>query len=559
MTSPNVPVGSAFPSMEAAREAVTFDLLSRRLSYFAFRASKTITDYRCLLNRAPDSRSTSASSESCPFRVYIAYTKSSDTYVLRKSVEHTCPPSTHENFRLFNSQRFVQAQLRPHIEQNRTEKPRNLANSLLSEKGIGVNYKAAQRARLALCESAQGEESGEIASIKPFLDAVSVGDDGAFVHFERDANKKFQRAFIMPRSCVAIWKLSPRILVADACHFETNIPGHVLGASFLDAARNTVFLAWGVSVDEENDDNWQAFFRFISSGFESSNLDSSKLAIISDRKNGLVPAFQSVFPTGFQYHCIEHLAKDIRAVFNPKVEMLFRSLPPQNKEQHYVSRLLEIQAVDPVAVEYIRGNDPSTWAKWAAPLVDFPKYDNGTSYNTMKSIWGHALEQKKLNYAGFLFHVWKNVMGTLFERRNAIDGQKRYTDYSFGIFSSEEEASRQVFEVLRSTNTTALVDDERVDVEARTCTCLMWEDLKIPCRHAIAFLRYLGLPAEPYIDPMYSIGTYSTAYTGSLKAVSFSSVGMDDTLPPSNLRAAERPRPPGRPSLGKTGVKRKCP
>ena len=162
----------------------------------------------------------------------------------------------------------------------------------------------------------------------------------------------------------------PQILAVDACHFETQIPGHILGASFLDAARHIVFLAWGISVENENRDNWESFLSFISHAFESSGLESRKIAVIGDRGKGLVPACQNVFNTGFQYHCIQHITENVRTTFNANVEKLFRARPPQNREQFCLPRLLEIQAINPAAAEYIRAIDPRTWTKWAAPLAD---------------------------------------------------------------------------------------------------------------------------------------------------------------------------------------------
>ena len=55
-----------------------------------------------------------------------------------------------------------------------------------------------------------------------------------------------------------------------------------------------------------------------------------------------------------------------------------------------------------------------------------------------------------------------------------------------------------------------------VNLVDRTCRCGKWQNLKIPCSHAIIALQHLGQDATIYIDPCYSlenaIRTYSHAF-----------------------------------------------
>ena len=44
-----------------------------------------------------------------------------------------------------------------------------------------------------------------------------------------------------------------------------------------------------------------------------------------------------------------------------------------------------------------------------------------------------------------------------------------------------------------------------VHVFARTCGCGKWQNIKIPCSHAIKVLQGLHLDATSYIDPCYSL------------------------------------------------------
>lgn len=122
-----------------------------------------------------------------------------------------------------------------------------------------------------------GPESDHVAYIKPFLDSISgQEDESAFTYFERDEESKiFHRAFIMPRACINAWVHSPRILAIDACHFKSQTPSHILGASFLNANRHILFLSWGVSTDNENRETWETFFQFLMQAFDFCGLEYS--------------------------------------------------------------------------------------------------------------------------------------------------------------------------------------------------------------------------------------------------------------------------------------------
>lgn len=116
--------------MEEARTDVTTNLINQHVSYYVYRANKTITDYRCLTVR--DSKCASAPETptssnlpvfpvtrqpqlACPFRVYISYDSQTDAFVVRNFTEHTCPLETHDNFRGPNTQRYLQQQLLAYV------------------------------------------------------------------------------------------------------------------------------------------------------------------------------------------------------------------------------------------------------------------------------------------------------------------------------------------------------------------------------------------------------------------------------------------------------------
>ena len=127
------------------------------------------------------------------------------------------------------------------------------------------------------------------------------------------------------------------------------------------------------------------------------------------------------------------------------------------------------------------------------------------------------------------------------------------------MFATESEKANfiDLDTVRRSSDTLGIVRDKTVDTAARQCTCLFWQENRIPCRHAIAFLMKQQQPTEAFMDDMYRLDEYRAAYSGSLKPGLFA-VQPDDTLPPLNARAAEpQPRTRGRPSTRNRGERKR--
>src|ERR1700742_3809372 len=82
-------------------------------------------------------------------------------------------------------------------------------------------------------------------------------------------------------------------------------------------------------------------------------------------------------------------------------------------------------------------------------------------------------------------------------------------------------------------------DTRLVYLKARKCSCLAFQDHKIPCRHAIATARFFGVDPLLLIADFYQISAYREQYRYSLKPVLISELEPDGyTQPPLIADAA---------------------
>ena len=148
------------------------------------------------------------------------------------------------------------------------------------------------------------------------------------------------------------------------------------------------------------------------------------------------------------------------------------------------------------AAEYIKEIPYQRWTTIDAPLEQHPRFSQLTS-NSSESFWSAVDGLRRLNPVIYLFSVLERIGTQIFQRSNRCFQTSTFTDYCVAVYEQELAASRY-FQAQPYTNTLAVVKQgqgefqcnaQKVDLEKQVCTCAKWQDMRIPCRHAIAFLE----------------------------------------------------------------------
>lgn len=87
------------------------------------------------------------------------------------------------------------------------------------------------------------------------------------------------------------------------------------------------------------------------------------------------------------------------------------------------------------------------------------------------------------------------------------------------------------------------IGDHIVDLQLLTCTCLKFQDFKIPCEHGLCFIRTLGKEWMDFVDKIYFISSYQTLSNTSIIPVRISTLKLSDNIaPPSFAKKIGRPK-----------------
>ncbi|XP_050253438.1 uncharacterized protein LOC126699578 [Quercus robur] len=137
---------------------------------------------------------------------------------------------------------------------------------------------------------------------------------------------------------------------------------------------------------------------------------------------------------------------------------------------------------------------------------------------------------------------------------------KVWSDYAMGIYTKNvHKASRHTMRAFNHENGVYQVltpyndhsggggnHNHEVHVFARTCGCGKWQNIKIPCSHAIKVLQSLYLDATSYIDPCYSLDNAIHTYAHQFVVLKSESLWRDVRRPrwvldPNLLQAKGHP------------------
>jgi hypothetical protein len=180
-----------------------------------------------------------------------------------------------------------------------------------------------------------------------------------------------------------------------------------------------------------------------------------KLVIISDREKGLTNAVSEVLPNAKHSHCCQHIAANVQSRFGITCRKLFWSAAYARTRAEFNTAIDAMLKESRPAATYLCSSPAKTWATYAFPL---PGYGHITS------------------------NIVESLNGTL-----------------------------------------QIVDDDGkdwiVDLERRTCTCLMFQEHGVPCPHAIIAARVRRVDPYTLFSDVFTLWTYRYTYRASIHPV----------------------------------------
>ncbi|XP_075655061.1 uncharacterized protein LOC142625257 [Castanea sativa] len=316
-----------------------------------------------------------------------------------------------------------------------------------------------------------------------------------------------------------------------------------------DANQKVLPLAFAV-VDKESGASWGWFLECLRNSIGHVIPDEG-ICIISDRHKGIKCAIAK-WPLGddgkLQVHhryCIRHVASNFNTHFDdPTLKALALKAGYATHEAKFKSIMQTIKDVEINALRRVDPDDPH--------LERYMPYTYLMSEDVEKWTQSHDGGRR---YEAMTTNISECFNGVLKGARGKV-----WSDYAMGIYNTnlQKTSGHTVREFNHETGVyqvVTLYNDHRggggnhnheVRVFARTCGCEKWQNIKIPCSHAIKVLQQLHLNATNYIDPCYSLENAIHTYSHQFVVPKSESLWRDVRGPrwvpdPSLLWAKGRP------------------
>ncbi|XP_050254176.1 uncharacterized protein LOC126700180 [Quercus robur] len=381
--------------------------------------------------------------------------------------------------------------------------------------------------------------------------------------------------------CIAAFQYCRPVISIDGTHLYGKYKGVLMIAMATDANQKVLPLAFAV-VDKESGASWGWFLECLRISIEHV-IPNDGICIISDRHKGIKCAIRE-WPRRedgreqvYHRYCLRHVVSNFNRHFdNPILKALALKAGYASNEAKFKSIMETIKEAE---INLLRGVDPTdTRIERYMPYTylvseDVEKWtqshDGGRRYGAMTTNISECFNgvlkgARGLPIAAMVHFTWCKLVAYFHDRHKQITSDlsrgKLWSDYAMEIYSRNEQKiaghtvrnfnhAEGVYQVVTPYN------DHRggggnhsheVRIFARTCGCRKWQNLKIPCSHAIKVLQDLHLNATNYIDPCYSLNNAILTYSHNFVVPKSESEWRDVSGPrwvpdPLLLRGTGRP------------------
>ena len=436
----------------------------------------------------------------------------------------------------------------------------DIPDIVLAELKVSVTYMKAWYAKEAAIMKSRGSDEKSYKLLAVYMYLLEKGNPGTVYRLEYTGGglvpKQFKYLFFALGASIAGIKFMRKVVLVDGTAIKTKFKGVLMAASMQDANFQVYPIAFAI-VDAENDLAWTWFFTQLSQLLP----DAADFVIVSDRHRSIYAAVRKVYPLAFHGACAVHIERNVRAKspgtgISALVGKAARAFNVGDFKEWYneiVKRSKKCAAyLDAIPLEH-----------WTQAYCQARRY-NIMSSNIAEALNGAIAKFVELPIVSIVESLRTKLMEWFCFRREkgnrllslgetitpkVNDLILRHHQQSAGL--PVKAVSEWTFEV------TVGLKKYYVDLELKTCTCLQFQKLQIPCCHALAAARKKGVAVPTLVGTHYTVPQFRGAYEMLIFPVPNESdedippsVQETEFMPPDNKNGPGRRRKRRIPSIG---------
>lgn len=360
-----------------------------------------------------------------------------------------------------------------------------------------------------------------------------INKNGDFCVVEKSEDR-FQRIFVSWNACKTFLTNSRKIIYLDGTFLVGPNRGNALLAVGQDGADQLITLAFGI-VESENGLSWDWFINNLKFFF---NLSEIELVIVSDIEKGLLNSISKNLPNAYKSNCALHISRNLFSKYKSQElqNLYWRAVYTYNQKECN----LILNQIKDKNINFYNSLIDINLNTFMNSYFPSSRYGKVTS-NPVESQNSAIKKFISKDICSFIVLMNNYVMKKFDERRN--------NNYNVDILSNVQLIVKKYFEqgkylsVQKSNNDIYQVDNEYiVNLNLKSCTCNKFQDIKIPCCHAMAVCHLNNLNYNNFISEYYSGLKYTSAYFNSIKPLSIKNLNQDNLIAPKEKRSRGRPK-----------------
>ncbi|XP_065626133.1 uncharacterized protein LOC136066181 [Quercus suber] len=381
------------------------------------------------------------------------------------------------------------------------------------------------------------------------------------------------------------FKYCKPVISIDGTHLYGKYQGKLLVAMATDANNKVFPLAFAV-VDCESGPSWRWFLQCLRDTIGHVIPDDG-ICIISDRHLGIKNAIAN-WPRGddgktrvFHRYCLRHVASNFNTHFQNS------TLKSTCLKAGYATQVVKfdtiMESIKQVEMEAIRNKKKVTGKDGKEKNQDYLPYtylmsesvdmwtqshDGGRRFGAMTTNISECFNgvlkgARGLPIAALVEFTWSKLVEYFHDRHkeylNRLSEGKKWSQYAFDKWEGNKlksekhylkpfNSEQMIYQIVTSFTCSAGGGNHsyEVRIRERTCSCGKWQNIGIPCSHAIRVCDYLNIDSTAYIHPCYGLDNALNTYQHAFVIPKSQSLWRDPMGPkwlpnPALLRAKGRP------------------
>ncbi|KAK1944811.1 hypothetical protein P3T76_003344 [Phytophthora citrophthora] len=516
----------------------------------------------CKHNNSGSNKKYVCSDDECLwFIMTVKCSKSKNWKISSMNLNHseTCTGMPKPTARQIAEMRFFRQAVTTHSKSSGTLLTDNFLTH--SELGIQIPRGMAYRAQKMVVNASTDDLAESYKFIPSLMESFISKNPGSIATYEKDAQGRFTRAFIMPNSSINVLTNQQQICGIHVLHYGTvSFHGCMALLVTRDGCLEYQVMAFALLPTSELDQmKW--FLGLAKRG--GARFDGNPV-FCSHTEQGLLRALAQEADRAKIMFCVRSLLEEMACDKNipalGALEEKVWALQRQETEEAFVRTLSDLERLNGAAATFLRAVHPTTWAYY--PNRSVRLYGWSTT-GAEEALVGSDIQRSDEPPFDLMYTLLAFLMDGIFRRSQAATSLLAVEGRTPSVLTAGADAIYQQELQAAAGYTIRRCDEQvafawltgarpkityRMDLAMRACTCGQMFQLGLPCRHFIAASTYFADEAAllDSFDPIYKAAVFAEAHRGlRIEIPVAEDLHKDQSLlpaPPRKSKYKKRPR-----------------